>query len=482
VNTSTRILLGFLLVVTAGFYFLLDKLTDRVERQYLEAAEEPMVDTAHILASWLEEEFAAREFNSEKLRRIFHSVTNRRFEAHIYKLTKNSVDMNVYVTDAQGIVLFDSRDPGAEGQDYSKFNDVFRTLRGAYGARSTRISEEDELSSIMYVGAPIRRGQDIIGMVSVIKPQASMFEFVAETKRQISLYLWTILLATILAAILISHWFSRPMRKLTDYARAVRRGVRAARPRLAGSDARTLGQALEEMRDSLEDRKYVESYVQTLTHEMKSPVAAIHGAAELLQESSMPLEQRNHFLENIQIETNRLENIIDRLLALSAIESMKTLENPVDIDLTELVDHVCLAHAHLLEARQICLRKQYDARPLVHGETFLLEIALGNLLQNAIDFSPNGGTITISLKPISEKTAIELAVQDEGPGIPDYAMSKVFDRFYSLQHPSTGKKSSGLGLCFVREAAELHGGTAHLENRPGQTGARAVLRIQMKHE
>jgi two-component system sensor histidine kinase CreC len=96
-------------------------------------------------------------------------------------------------------------------------------------------------------------------------------------------------------------------------------------------------------------------------------------------------------------------------------------------------------------------------------------------LQNALNFSPPNGTIAVTVSSASDRREVKIMVEDEGPGIPPYALERVFERFYSLPHPTTGKKSSGLGLCFVREAAELHGGTATLENRPTGKGARAVL-------
>ncbi|NIP95978.1 MAG: two-component system sensor histidine kinase CreC, partial [Akkermansiaceae bacterium] len=163
----------------------------------------------------------------------------------------------------------------------------------------------------------------------------------------------------------------------TEYAHAVRRGERVALPKLGSPDLRTLGRALDEMRDSLEDRKYVQSYVQTLTHEMKSPVSAIRGAAELLREDEMPPGQRDRFLANISTETERLQNIIDRLLALSAIESRKNLENPAVIELTELIDEICASHQHAFEARGMVLERNYHDSPKVRGEAFLLEIAVG---------------------------------------------------------------------------------------------------------
>jgi two-component system, OmpR family, sensor histidine kinase CreC len=99
----------------------------------------------------------------------------------------------------------------------------------------------------------------------------------------------------------------------------------------------------------------------------------------------------------------------------------------------------------------------------VNGDAFLIKRALGNLLQNAIDFSPEGGVITISIREGTSTLAV--VFQDEGPGVPEYALDKVFDRFFSLPRPKSSKKSSGLGLVFVKEIMELHGGSASVKNR-----------------
>ena len=474
-STATRILLGYLLIVAAAFYLLMMWLTDRVERQYLEAAEVPMVDAAHIFASIVEQELDANREDTV-LRAAFEGAKRRRFEALIYNVNKQYVDMNLYVTDENGLVLFDSDGGKEEGVNLGRYHDVSRTLRGQYGARSTRTDPEDETTSIMFVGAPVYRDGDIVGVVSVSKPQAAMLEFMDEAKNKIRLYGWGILAVIMLAAVVISHWFSAPIRKLTNYARAVRRGERVAIPIVNSPDARTLGRALEDMRDALEDRKYVQSYVQTLTHEMKSPVAAIRGASELLEETNVPEAQRTRFLTNIRTETERLQNIIDRLLALSAIESMKSLENPKPIDLIALIDEVCAVHLHTFEARNIELRRDDGGPRTIRGEAFLLEMAISNLLQNALEFSPDGGVVSIRVQHKAGDRMIAITVDDDGPGVPGYALDRVFDRFYSLQHPTTGKKSSGLGLCFVQEAAKLHGGSAQLENRE-PSGARATLRL-----
>lgn len=481
-STATRSLIGFLLIVAAAFYLLLDKLMERVERQYMEAVEETMVDTVNLLAALAEQSLAEGGEDFTSLGRMFDDAHRREFEAKIYQVVKRDVEMDTYVTDAQGVVVFDSREPSHVGQDYSAWRDVILALRGEYGARSSRVVEEIEDSSILYIAVPLRHGDRIVGSLTLIKPQDSVFAFRDQTRAEILRNGTLALVGTGLAALLVSLWISRPVRKLTEYARAVRRGQRVPRPKLATPEMRTLGDALEEMRESLEDRKYVESYVQTLTHEMKSPVAAIRGASELLQEGDkVPPDKRQKFLENIRIETDRLQKSIDRLLALSAIESMKSLENPSSLSLADLVVRVCNNLAPSLQAKGLVLERDFpegiSQRLKVCGEEFLLKTAVANLLQNAIDFSPSGSTIRVSLEQRDSggENSVALMIQNDGPSVPGYAVDRVFERFYSLQHPDTGKKSSGLGLCFVREAAELHQGKASLRNREDGEGVVAEL-------
>ena len=476
-STTSRILVGFLLFLAAGFYILERRLTERVERQYLEAAEEPMVDMAQIFAALVGQHVTeGGTLDLETIRSAWAAVGQRRFSAKIYNVTKTAVNTHLYVTDRAGRVLFDSDGGRAEGQDYSIRRDVRLTLDGEYGARSTKTDPADEDSSVMFVAAPIRHGGEIIGVASVSKPQRSMFPFRDETTAWIRNLAWVFLLAMTAGAYLVVTLFSRPIRRLTDYARAIARGERATPPEGGSPETVTLGRAFEEMRDALEDRRYVENYVETLTHEMKSPVAAIRGAVELLRED-MPPDRREKFLGNIHAESRRLQNIIDRLLALSALEARKTLDCADPVALTGLAAAVCEQLQPAAESRGLTLLLEAGSHPVVSGEPFLLEMALANLVQNALDFSPAGGVIRLRIA--ADASHAEVVVEDEGPGIPDYALPRIFERFYSLQRPATGRKSSGLGLCFVREAAELHRGTIAIANRTGAPGASATLRLPL---
>ena len=176
-SLRARILLAFVLIATMGWIFLLEPVMDRVERQYLEAAEEPMVEAAEILAAIVSQHLSKDESLPPHLAAAFEHVGKRELEARIYSLVKTRVNMEVTITDTKGIVIFHSADPEMVGQDLSRYFDISRTLRGDYGARSTKLDPEDEKSSVMHVGAPILLDGEISGVVSVSKPQASMFTF-----------------------------------------------------------------------------------------------------------------------------------------------------------------------------------------------------------------------------------------------------------------------------------------------------------------
>jgi two-component system sensor histidine kinase CreC len=257
------------------------------------------------------------------------------------------------------------------------------------------------------------------------------------------------------------------------------RYVRAQRsfslPRLGRRALGAIGAAYDEMRDALAGRNYVADYVQTLTHEVKGPLSAIRGAAELLQEN-MPEADRARFIANIARETQRIQELVDRMLELTALESRRSLDGAVPVGLGALAADVVAGAAPSALARGLSLAVVGEpaANAFVVGDAFLLQRALANLIDNALDFSPKGGAVEV--EAVVHARSCDLVVRDRGPGIPEYAEDKVFEKFYSLARPATAKKSTGLGLSFVKEIAELHRGRVTLKNRVGG-GAVATLSL-----
>jgi two-component system sensor histidine kinase CreC len=192
-------------------------------------------------------------------------------------------------------------------------------------------------------------------------------------------------------------------------------------------------------------------------------------------DEAMPPEQRAKFLGNIRGEAARIQQIIERLLELSSLEARKALRQTEAVEAAGLAAEAVAALRPAYEAARVTLSFDSVAATL-RGERVLLREALVNLLQNALDFSPAGGTVT--LRGTVEAGRVKFVVEDSGPGVPDYALPRVFERFYSLPRPGTERKSTGLGLALVREIAHLHGGEVTLENRP-EGGARAQLWVKL---
>ena len=460
---GVRIFLVYFLFVGLSGWFVLNTVMEEIRPGVRQSTEETLVDTANLLAEILRDEVKAGSLTQSRLPALLRAYGQRQPQAQIWGVEKSAVNHRIYVTDAQGRVLLDSSG-AAVGQDYSRWNDVYLTLQGQYGARSTREDANDPDSSVMYVAAPIRDGERIIGVVSVAKPNKSLQPYIERSQRRLAWLGGGLIVLGLLVGGLLSWWLSASLRQLTSYARQVSEGQRAELPRLSGGELQQLAEAVQKMRTELEGKAYVERYVHTLTHELKSPLAAIRGAAELL-EGEMPAEQRQRFVSNISGESARLQQLIERLLNLAQVEQRQGLDERMPVELCALVETVLSSQTARLEAAELQVENLVEPGLCALGERFLLRQALGNLLENALDFTPQGGALRFSAQPQGEQ--VELRLFNQAEAIPDYALSRLTERFYSLPRPASGRKSTGLGLNFVQEVAALHAGSLQVGNVVG---------------
>jgi len=486
-SKRSRIFLGILLIYVIGIAAVLYLVLSDIDPRYRESTEESLVETSQVLAALVEQDVQGGAIDTGRLDALFKSVYAREFETQIFGIHKSRVELRTYVTDRNGMVIYDSTGQSL-GKDFSQWRDVLLTLKGGYGARTTPDIAGDADSAVMYRAAPVRwvsnaqgaGSGEIIGVVTVGKPVQTFGQFVAAARSR-TLYAGLLsVVAVLVLAVAVSVWLVRPFGLISDYARYVnaQRGIHIGR--LVRRFWDLLRAAWDEMRDALAGRNYVADYVQTLTHEVKSPLSAIRGAAELLQE---PMEeaQRQRFLRNIQRETERIQEMVDRMMELTALETRRVLDTVEPLDLRPLLDELAHASQGAAAQRRIRIDVAVAADATVEADPFLLRRAVSNLLDNALDFSPEGGTVELGLHIQGSWACV--TVRDQGPGIPDYAQEKVFEKFYSLARPHSRKKSTGLGLSFVKEIAALHRGRIELKNRPdagdgdGVAGAIAILRL-----
>ncbi len=466
ISTRLNLMLAVSVLLSVGALFLW--IRGELNPRYMEAQEEVLVDMAETLALMLARQPAIvgpsgeTEIDAAAIGRSLDGLKSITIDAQIYEHHKTAIDIRIYVTNRAGIVLFDSDGGKAVGQNYRRWRDVWLTLKGKYGARVSAGDPAYPDGDTMYVAAPIAFRGDVIGVVSVGKPTESISAFRRHLLESLVIVSALVVLGAFILGYVVNFWLSRPLKQLRDYAAAVTQGERVSLPSLGNTEVADVGQAMEEMRRALDGKQYVTDYVQALTHELKAPIAAIRGAAELLDEP-MPEDQRRRFLGTIGTQTIRMQGLIDRLLELAALEYRGRLADREPVAVGPLLAEAVSDLKPFADTRGVTIETAATDAMTIFGDRFLLSKALANILKNAIEFSPDRGTVSVTAAQADHTVAI--TVCDDGPGAPDYALGRLTERFYAVAKPD-GQKGSGLGLSFVKEIADLHGASLDIANRP----------------
>ena len=325
-----RLLFAFFLINGIAAFFVLRVFTAEIKPSVREVMEDMMVDTANLLAELASDDLAAGRLaqgdTDSAFARHVRNYASRPIDAGIWGFAKQSLDYRIYVTDATGRVLFDSQGQ-AVGQDFSQWRDVARTLRGEYGARMTREVPSDDTSGVMHVAATVLVQGRILGVLTVAKPVRTVQRFIDRAERKVLMGGLVLLLLSAAVGVAVTLWMVWNVRRLRDYALSVQGpadgehdtlpATALAVPRVPG-ELGDLARAMDRMRTRLQGHDYIEGYVRALTHELKSPVAAIRGAGELLQED-LPAADRAQFATQVVQQSERLQRLIDRLLELSKL-------------------------------------------------------------------------------------------------------------------------------------------------------------------
>lgn len=401
----------------------------------------------------------------------------------------------LYVTDNEGTVIYDSLPvpDNAEGKDYSRWNDVYLTLKGQYGARSTVHAASQPDDSVMYVAQPINDAAgNLIGVVSVGKPVASVLPYLDNTRQRMLVTALLISIAALILAGLVAWWLKQSITLVTQYTGALAEDTQKPYFYL-GRELNSLTDTIETMKHRLENRAYVTDYVHTLTHELKSPLTAIRASSELLEDDGLDNDDRQMLSQTISEQSLKMQQLIDRLLLLAKVEQPSFKLNRQLTPLLPLLNSLIKDNTAKLQQRRIApiaiyldnlpldLTEQMALTTIINADRFWLIQALQNVLENAIYFAATLVTIHVHTTP----QTITIDIFNDGKLLPDYALAKVFNRYFSLSHQSqfhnsyspqgadqqntnsstnTPRKGTGLGLTLVKQVIEHHGGNVSIHN------------------
>lgn len=472
----------YFVILGSLIWFTLDNAIERLNDGMRQSAESVLVDVAQLLATFIEDEAIQNgALSTVQLKRVFEKLSVRKFTAQIYQVTKSDVDSEVYVTNDQGVIVYDSTGQHV-GEDYSQWRDVRLTLDGQYGARTSfrnQFRTEPDDPKVMIIAASIKHKGKSIGVVSVMKPIDSLEGHLLTETQQLQNYAFVLLGLALVLGYLLSLWFTHSLNKLAKYANSMAEGKKVTPPLMRDVRLAKLSKSISYMRSQLDGKEYVENYIHSLTHELKTPITSIRGAVELMTEE-MPAQDREHFLNNISTSNQRMSRLVDRMLSLAKLESTTELLSTEEFDLVPTIKRLVQERSPTIDQRQLKINLPQQTNFSCNGDRVLIGQAVANLLDNAIRFCDEHGQIDISLESLdthasdnqgSNNSAINnrtrVSLFNQGEAIPDFALTKLYDRFFSLppnNNNEAASKSTGLGLSFVKEIMKLHKGSIEIRN------------------
>ena len=356
---------------------------------------------------------------------------------------------------------------GANGKAYPE---VATALTGT-SVPIVRVNDKGEL--VVSVAVPIQHMRAVLGVLLLSTRGGDIDNIVAAERWgivRVSLFAAAV---TIVLSIILANTIAGPVQRLSAAAERVRHSVRA-RAEIPDFTDRTdeighLSGALRDMTNALYKRiDAIENFAADVAHELKNPLTSLRSATETLPLARTD-ESKERLMEIIKHDVKRLDRLISDISDASRLDAELAREDAKTVDMAELLrTTVALFNdIHRDDTPEVVLDIAYapGAWPYrVMGHDSRLSQVIVNLLDNAISFSPPGGRVAVLARRIGHE--IQIAVEDEGPGIPEENLERVFERFYTDRPRENFGQNSGLGLNISRQIAVAHGGRLWAENRP----------------
>jgi two-component system, OmpR family, sensor histidine kinase CreC len=475
-----KVFVFHLAVLIVPVTYVAYKVRGSIETSYLHSTEEGMIDTATVVSELyarLYQQFGADSPQlAGELANVYANLNETyQIKARLFGFTRAEVDTRLLVFDRGGKVIFDTTGR-ATNENFSKWTDVHHALSGEYGSRWELDKPHQRVN--IYSTLPVFVKERIVGAVSVSKSTNRIRNFIYRSLRNLFVPgVIAVILATAMAYML-SAYITRIIWDLASRAERIAAGEGNVQLETwTRSELGTLARAVAKMREKLEGKSYVEEMAANLSHELKTPLAAIRGSAEILEDGAITPAARAKFLTNIQSEVKRLDRIVDELLKLSRIEAQPPDRLAQPVDAIAVAREICDIYQRRAADCGVTLSDELPHASLpVRIPELQLKQLLTNLLDNALQFTPSGQCVSLAVR--QKDTAVELRVKDEGMGIDTELLPKIFDRFFTTENPRTGNRGTGLGLAIAKSIVTASGGDISVQSAP-KRGSEFVARLPL---
>lgn len=365
------------------------------------------------------------------------------------------------------------------GQNGRVYDEVNKALNGEIGT-SERVNEQDEL--VLSAAVPIKRFQTVYGVLMLTTESGDIDGILKAERTALFEVFFVAFVALLFSSLYLAGFIAAPIRKLAAAAEQVRRGRRGreAIPTLEDRDDEIgeLAESLSAMTRALYDRiDAIESFAADVAHELKNPLTSLKSAVEMLERTREP-EQRERLVQVVRNDLKRIDRLITDISDASRLDAELSREQSAPLDITKLLDTMVDIYngMDLPHGVRIHFSAESAPRAVVQGLSERLGQVFRNLIDNAISFSPQDGVVEVSAQIAGTRVIAEVA--DQGPGIPEPDVERIFERFYTERPAEHGfGKNSGLGLAIARQIIASHGGRIWAENKRNAEGRRIGARF-----
>jgi signal transduction histidine kinase len=315
------------------------------------------------------------------------------------------------------------------------------------------------------------------------RPEVSLLETLGELGNTLVIVVTQAILAGALIATLLAWLIARnianPLQKLATAAQAVSEGDFTQRvPPVGLQEIRHVAKSFNSMSERVEDTQQAQrDLLANVSHDLKTPLTSIQGFSQAILDGTATDVHKAATI--IYDEAGRLARMVNQLTELARLRAGRLDMQRVPLDISAMVDAMVQGIEVVAQKKQIQLHTEYQTRHKIMGDGDRLAQVINNLLSNAVKYTPSGGQVWVSLENVNAQN-ISLTVRDNGIGIPQEDLMRVFDRFYQVDKSRGPKRGTGLGLAIAQEIVLAHGGEiqAHSEGRGKGTVFRVVLPIQ----
>lgn len=477
----TRLLTVFLVVIIlcVGVLFTLayTNLRDvRIESR-MEALKAQARDMAY-LASSLSNDTVSRAFGinsvTEDLMRWKASRVYKEYNAYILLVDRSGQAKTYYIEQA----LQDKSMQFLPAQE-----DLSQYLQQVIRGDEVVVQTDSSMGPLFTVIVPWIRenrlnGQNtVMGLVMIQTAAQTVHASYQDLLRQFSLAAIFLIVLAGVSVFLLTRQITKPLTAMADAAENMARGDFNARaPETGSAEIRQLSSAFNRMAAQLstleESRR---DFVANVSHELRSPITSVQGFAQGMLDGTIPADEHSRYLQVVVDETHRLSKLIGNLLNLSRIENQETSLAYSDFDVNELARRVLISRMTQLEEKSMEVETDFESEScFVHADQEQIQQVLINLTDNALKYTPDGGTLTLISR--EKEHEVIFRVKDNGIGILPEDAPHIFDRFYKADKAHTVGKGTGLGLAICARIMEKHGRQIRLVS--GEGGAEFEITLE----